>query len=84
MNIDIKDVVTLDDDNEYAVASKVNYEGKNYYYLVDINNISNIMFCYENNDELVEVKDKEVTTKLLPLFLEASKDLINLDVTENS
>jgi len=84
MNIDIKDVVTLDDDNEYAVASKVNYEGKNYYYLVDINNVTNIMFCYEDKDELVELEDKELTTNLLPLFLEASKDLINLDEIEEN
>jgi len=84
MNINIKDVVTLDDDNEYAVASKVNYEGKNYYYLVDINNVTNIMFCYEDKDELVELEDKELTTNLLPLFLEASKDLINLDEIEEN
>ena len=31
MNIEIKDVVTLDDNNEYVVASKTNYEGKTYY-----------------------------------------------------
>jgi len=84
MDIDIKDLVTLDDDNEYAVASKVKYEGKNYYYLVDINNVTNIMFCYEDKDELVELEDKELTTNLLPLFLEASKDLINLDEIENN
>ena len=35
------------------------------------------MFCYEDKDELVELEDKELTTNLLPLFLEASKDIIN-------
>lgn len=75
--MNIRDIVTLDDDNEYAIASKVNYEGKIYYYLIDINKNDNLMFCYEDNNELVELIDKELATKLLPLFLEASKDIIN-------
>ena len=36
MNIDIKDVITLDDNNEYVVVNKVNYNDKNYYYLRDM------------------------------------------------
>lgn len=75
--MNIRDIVTLDDDNEYVVASKLNYEGKIYYYLIDINKNDNLMFCYEDNNELVELIDKELATKLLPLFLEASKDIIN-------
>ena len=75
--MEIKDVVTLEDNNKYVVASKINYEGKEYYYLVDINNPSNLMFCYSENDTMVELDDKELTTKLLPLFYEACKDIIN-------
>lgn len=75
--MEIKDVVTLEDNNKYVVASKINYEGKEYYYLVDINNPSNLMFCYNENDTMVELDDKELTTKLLPLFYEACKDIIN-------
>lgn len=69
MIIDIKDVLTLDDKNDYVVISKTIYENKTYYYLVDNNNNSNLKFCYEENDSLVELEDKELTTKLLPLFL---------------
>ena len=70
MNIDIKDTLTLDDNNEYVVVSKAMYEDIEYYYLIDINNTENIKFCYQKgNDELVELNDKELTTKLLPLFL---------------
>lgn len=69
MIIDIKDVLTLDDNNDYVVISKTIYENKTYYYLVDNNNNSNLKFCYEKNDSLVELEDKELTTKLLPLFL---------------
>ena len=77
MIIDIKDVLTLDDKNEYVVVSKINYESKTYYYLVDINNNNNLKFCYEDNNELVEIEDKELTTKLLPMFLEVSKGELN-------
>ena len=84
MNIDIKDVITLDDNNEYIVVNKVNYNDKNYYYLIDMEDSENLMFCYEDNGDLVEVNDKELTAKLLPLFLEKSNDIINELMKENS
>lgn len=74
MIIGIKDILTLDDKNDYVVVSKINYENKTYYYLVDINNNENLKFCYEDNNELVEIEDKELTTKLLPMFLKVSKE----------
>lgn len=76
--IDIKDIITLDDNNEYIVVSKINYKEKVYYYLLDRKLNSNMKFCYEDGDELVELNDKELTTKLLPLFLEVTKQ--NLDI----
>lgn len=79
MIIDIKDVLTLDDNNEYVVISKINYDNKNYYYLLDKNNSSNIKFCYQDNDELVQLNDKKLVTKLLPLFIkEAEGEIDNL------
>ena len=77
MTINIKDTLTLDDNNEYVVISKVNYESKNYYYLLDKNNEENFKFCYEDNEELVEIEDKKLTTKLLPLFVEVAKKEID-------
>ena len=77
MTINIKDTLFLDDNNEYVVISKTNYEGKNYFYLLDKNNNENFKFCYEDKEELVELKNKELTTKLLPLFVEAAKKEIN-------
>ncbi len=84
MNIEIKDVLTLDDNNEYVVASKANYAGKVYYYLVDIKEPKNLMFCYEDNGDLVESIDKELNTELLPMFYEASKDLLKEFLNENN
>ncbi len=78
MIINIKDILTLDDNKEYVVISKINYDNKNYYYLLDKNSNDNPKFCYEDNDELVEIDDKDLTTKLLPLFIEAARKEINI------
>lgn len=77
MIINIKDTLTLDDNNEYVVISKINYESKNYYYLLDKNNKENFKFCFEDKEELVEVDDKQLATKLLPLFVEVAKKEVN-------
>lgn len=76
MNIEVRDVITLNNDKEYVVCSKAFYEGKNYYYLVDKNDPTNLMFCYEEKNELVELQDKELTTQLLPLFYENGKQIL--------
>ena len=69
MIAEMKDTLVLDDDNE-----------KFYYYLVDIKNNGNLKFCYEDGEELVELSDKVLTTELLPLFLEASKDVLDINL----
>ena len=74
--MNIKDLVTLSDDNEYQVISKTNYEGLVYYYLVDMNDISNIKFLYENGDKLTEVDDADLINRLLPRLLEEIKNVI--------
>jgi len=79
MIINIKDVVTLNDGNEYVVVSKTIYDNKTYYYLVDINDNTNLMFCKEDSDpskkELIEVEDKELVKTLLPLFVNELGDI---------
>ena len=75
--MEMRDVITLDDNNKYAIISKIDYEEKKYYYLVDINNVENLMFCYEDKGDLVKLNDAELIKKLLPLFLEAAKDILN-------
>lgn len=78
MIINIKDTLTLSDNNQYVVISKINYDNKNYYYILDKNNSQNVKFCYKDNEELVEIDDKELITKLLPLFIEtAQKEVDN-------
>ena len=71
MNIDIQDVITLDDHNDYVVVSKTVYQGKTYYLLVDTLH-SHTMLCYEDQGELVENKNKDLNTKLLPYLVKES------------
>ena len=78
MTINIKDTLMLDDNNEYVVVSKAFYNDKDYYYLTDKKNFNNIKICYQNADYLVESNDKEVNTKLLPLFLMDAKKEFNI------
>lgn len=66
--LDVNDLITLDDNNEYVVVSKCNFENKIYFYIVCINDNSNLKFCYLDNYEIVELSDKELIKKLLPLF----------------
>lgn len=74
--MNIKDIVTLSDDNQYQVISKTVHEGITYYYLVDMNDITNIKFLYENIDKLTEVEDPELIQELLPKLFYEIKDLI--------
>jgi len=84
MNIDIKDIITLSDDNKYVVASKTSYQESIYYYLIDKDNNENLKFCVENpvNQSLIEVEDKDLIQKLLPLFLESSTKAITKEDLE--
>ena len=82
--IEVKDELTLSDDKDYVVASKVNYDNKTYLFLVETNNPVNTMFCLLNNDEVEELKDKELIKTLIPLFTEsAKKTLEELKNTSN-
>ena len=77
--INIKDTLVLDDDNEYVVVSKVVYNEKNYYYILDKYESSNFKVCYLENDELVEIEDEKLVKTLIPLFFDnAKEDIIDI------
>lgn len=65
--INIKDVITLSDDNKYVVVSICNYKNIKYYYLSNIKN-NYIKIGYINKNSLVIVKDNSLINKLLPRF----------------
>lgn len=72
--IQIRDILTLSDDHEYVVVGKTDEADREYYYLIDKNNVENIKFCYLEKDELVEIEDSELIKSLLPIFLESAHD----------
>lgn len=74
--MEIKDIVTLSDQNKYQIISKIDYENIYYYYLTDINDISNVKFLYENGSKLTEVEDENLVEELLPKFFYKIKDMI--------
>ena len=75
--IEIKDVITLSDNNKYVVCSKINYQDENYLYLIDMVDNTNIKFGLENKHNqqisIIEVENQEFIATLLPLFLDEAK-----------
>ena len=63
--MDITDVLTLSDGNEYIVASKANYDYKIYLCLVNVKDNKNVKFCYLDNDEVVLVKKEKLNSILV-------------------
>ena len=82
MDIGIRDILTLSDKKEYVVVSKILYENKTYLFLIDLNDEMNIKICYLNDDEVIETRDKELNTKLLPLFVEETKKIVENNFSE--
>lgn len=74
--INIKDTLVLDDDNEYVVVSKANYNDKIYYYIINNKYNSDFKFCYQENDELVEIEDDKLIKELIPLFFNGVKEVL--------
>ncbi len=72
------DILTLADNNEYVVISKVDYEGKTYYYLLDMNDNTKPLFCYADGDGVTKINDKKLVTKLLPLFADDAMKHIDI------
>ena len=66
--IDVKDIVTLSDDNKYAVVSKAKLDDIIYYYLLDIYDSGNFKFGYLEDDSLIVVDDIATIKRLVPLF----------------
>lgn len=75
MLFEIGTVLELDDQKNYTVVSHINYNNKQYLYMIDISDNSNMMFCELQNDELVTVTDIKLLEQLVLL---ANKDVNSL------
>ena len=74
MDISMKDIVTLDNEKKYLVASKVNYKKDNYYYLVNVEDKKDVLLCFMEDDDLVELGYKKLLKKLIPLFFKKERE----------
>ena len=78
MNIEIKDLVTLDNDIQYIVTSKTNYNNELYYYFVNSKdeNDFKILRFNKNNNKLIEFENPDLIKKLLPIFFKETLNFI--------
>ena len=77
--MNVKDLITLSDQNKYVVVSKIEVSSKIYFYLIDINNYENVLICYLENNKLKEVTDEELVKQLIKVFsVELKDDIKNI------
>lgn len=75
--IDVRDIITLKDD-KYMVISKVELEGKLYFYIANIEKNEDFKFCYLEDDYyLVEINDSNLVQKLIPMFTDQAMMELN-------
>lgn len=66
--LEIGDLLTLSDNQEYIVMKMIYLRGKNYVYLVTKDGISDVLICSYEEDTLNVVTDEELFEELLDLF----------------
>lgn len=63
------EILTLNDNKKYSVVFTIDYNNKNYVYLIDQDDYTNTMFCeFDNNNGLEEVSDPNIIEELMKLF----------------
>ena len=80
MTIEIKDSITLADNNKYEVCSKTTYQDNNYLFLLDINDYKNLKIGMEKIQgeqiSIIEIENEELIRTLMPLFFNEVKDFL--------
>ena len=66
--IEIGDLITLNNEEEYIVINQTKINDKDYIYLVTKDGISNFLICELQNDTLNIVKDEELIKVLVERF----------------
>lgn len=68
--LEFGDIITLENEKKYLVAGTCNYNGKNYVYLVNTEEQTNVVLGIVENDDLQEVTDEEEFKQVMPLILD--------------
>ena len=59
------------DNKDYLIKDKIKLDNIYYYFLINTNNINEVIIRKENKDkELVSIKDEEEFNKIMKLFLQ--------------
>ena len=82
--MNVTDILTLSDGNEYIIASKAEHEYKIYFCLVDINDNKNVKFCYLDNNDVVVVKKEKMSEVLVLKLIRGMSKLVDMIKEESN
>ena len=68
--LEFGDIITLENEKKYLVAGTCSYDDKNYVYLVNTEEQTNVVLGIVENDDLQEVTDEEEFKQVMPLILD--------------
>lgn len=68
MKVEVNNIVTLDNDMDYLVTNKLDYENNTYFAICNLNDNKDLKIVRQEGNELVEFFDYELLTKLVCLF----------------
>jgi len=81
MELEIKKIITLNDNKDYVITSIAEYENETYVYIIDINDLTNFKFCklvsYNGAESLQEIKDDATLSNIIPVLHAAIEEEIN-------
>lgn len=81
--LEFGDIITLENEKKYLVAGTCSYNDKNYVYLVNTEEQTNVVLGIVENDDLQEVTDEEEFKQVMPLILDNVDMSIFVDGGEN-
>lgn len=68
MKVEVNSIVTLDNDMDYLVTNRLDYENNTYYAICNLNDNKDLKIVRQEKNELVEFFDYELLSKLVCLF----------------
>ena len=77
------DIVTLEDDKQYVVASTCQYQDVFYVYVVNIEDAVDCILAELRNDELIRVEDTTLFSEVMPLILDNVDESLLSEDDEN-
>ena len=77
--LNVKDIITLDNEKKYAVMSKANIEEDEYYYLLNPDDYTDYKFCKLDTSDfsMLEIKDAETIKILVKKFAKELRNILN-------